>query len=99
MYYNITSPSLHLPCFKPLFVCLCVCACVRVCACARVCVCVRRPSRNSLFVQEGTRMRPSSVGHLVDHVIHASPSLPVFSSNHKSASSTQANSISLDSTP
>ncbi|XP_030198763.1 tyrosine-protein phosphatase non-receptor type 4 isoform X3 [Gadus morhua] len=55
--------------------------------------------RNSLFVQEGTRMRPSSVGHLVDHVIHASPSLPVFSSNHKSASSTQANSISLDSTP
>uniref|UniRef100_A0A3P8P3A3 Tyrosine-protein phosphatase n=1 Tax=Astatotilapia calliptera TaxID=8154 RepID=A0A3P8P3A3_ASTCA len=54
---------------------------------------------NSLFVQEGTRLRPSSVGHLVDHVIHASPSLPVFSSNHKSASSTQANSISLDSTP
>ncbi|XP_024142835.1 tyrosine-protein phosphatase non-receptor type 4 [Oryzias melastigma] len=57
------------------------------------------PSQNSLFVQEGTRLRPSSVGHLVDHVIHASPSLPVFSSNHKSASSTQANSISLDSTP
>lgn len=56
-------------------------------------------NRNSLFVQEGTRLRPSSVGHLVDHVIHASPSLPVFSSNHKSASSTQANSISLDSTP
>ncbi|KAF0026184.1 hypothetical protein F2P81_020921 [Scophthalmus maximus] len=57
-------------------------------------------ARNSLFVQEGTRLRPSSVGHLVDHVIHASPSLPVFSSsNHKSASSTQANSISLDSTP
>ncbi|KAM3835921.1 LOW QUALITY PROTEIN: tyrosine-protein phosphatase non-receptor type 4-like [Diretmus argenteus] len=55
--------------------------------------------RNSLFVQEGTRLRPSSVGQLVDHVIHASPSLPVFSSNHKSASSTQANSISLDSTP
>ncbi|MEQ2173903.1 hypothetical protein GOODEAATRI_002356 [Goodea atripinnis] len=54
---------------------------------------------NSLFVQDGTRLRPSSVGHLVDHVIHASPSLPVFSSNHKSASSTQANSISLDSTP
>lgn len=54
--------------------------------------------RNSMFVQEGTRMRPSSVGHLVDHVIHTSPSLPVFS-NHKSASSTQANSISLDSTP
>ncbi|CAB1347003.1 unnamed protein product [Coregonus sp. 'balchen'] len=54
--------------------------------------------RNSLFVQEGTRMRPLSVGHLVDHVIHASPSLLVFS-NHKSASSTQANSISLDSSP
>uniref|UniRef100_A0A3B5B4H5 Tyrosine-protein phosphatase n=1 Tax=Stegastes partitus TaxID=144197 RepID=A0A3B5B4H5_9TELE len=46
------------------------------------------PNQNSLFVQEGTRIRPSSVGHLVDHVIHASPSLPVFSSNHKSASST-----------
>ncbi|KAJ3592137.1 hypothetical protein NHX12_007266 [Muraenolepis orangiensis] len=57
------------------------------------------PNQNSLFTQEGPRMRPSSVGHLVDHVIHASPSLPVFSSNHKSASSTQANSISLDSTP
>ncbi|XP_078119410.1 tyrosine-protein phosphatase non-receptor type 4 [Sander vitreus] len=58
------------------------------------------PNQNSMFVQEGTRLRPSSVGHLVDHVIHASPSLPVFSSsNHKSASSTQANSISLDSTP
>lgn len=55
-------------------------------------------SRNSLFVQEGPRLRPSSMGHLVDHVIHASPSLPVFS-NHKSASSTQANSISLESTP
>ncbi|KAK7938890.1 hypothetical protein WMY93_002216 [Mugilogobius chulae] len=54
---------------------------------------------NSLFVSEGSRVRPSSVGHLVDHVIHSSPSLPVFSSNHKSASSTQANSISLDSTP
>uniref|UniRef100_A0A672TDY6 Tyrosine-protein phosphatase n=1 Tax=Sinocyclocheilus grahami TaxID=75366 RepID=A0A672TDY6_SINGR len=54
--------------------------------------------RNSLFVQEGPRLRPSSTGHLVDHVIHASPSLPVFS-NHKSASFTQANSISLDSTP
>ncbi|XP_033842502.1 tyrosine-protein phosphatase non-receptor type 4 [Periophthalmus magnuspinnatus] len=57
------------------------------------------PNKNSLFVSEGTRVRPSSVGHLVDHVIHSSPSLPVFSSNHKSASSTQANSISLDSTP
>lgn len=55
-------------------------------------------SRNSLFVQEGPRLRPSSMGHLVDHVIHASPSLPVFS-NHKSASSTQDNSISLESTP
>ncbi|KAK9969348.1 hypothetical protein ABG768_027528 [Culter alburnus] len=55
--------------------------------------------RNSLFVHcEGPRLRPSSMGHLVDHVIHASPSLPVFS-NHKSASSTQANSISLESTP
>ncbi|TSO88059.1 Tyrosine-protein phosphatase non-receptor type 4 [Bagarius yarrelli] len=51
--------------------------------------------RNSLFVQEATRQRPSSMGHLVEHVIHASPSLPVFT-NHKSASSTQANSISLD---
>uniref|UniRef100_A0A8C7L2Z1 Tyrosine-protein phosphatase n=1 Tax=Oncorhynchus kisutch TaxID=8019 RepID=A0A8C7L2Z1_ONCKI len=56
------------------------------------------PNHRNSFVQEGTRMRPSSVGHLVDHVIHASPSLPVFS-NHKSASSTQANSISLDSSP
>ncbi|XP_039538185.1 tyrosine-protein phosphatase non-receptor type 4 isoform X3 [Pimephales promelas] len=54
--------------------------------------------RNSLYVQEGARLRPSSMGHLVDHVIHASPSLPLFS-NHKSASSTQANSISLESTP
>uniref|UniRef100_A0A8C2E705 protein-tyrosine-phosphatase n=1 Tax=Cyprinus carpio TaxID=7962 RepID=A0A8C2E705_CYPCA len=54
--------------------------------------------RNSLFVQEGPRLRPSSMGHLVDHVIQASPSLPIFS-NHKSASSTQANSISLESTP
>ncbi|XP_077071289.1 tyrosine-protein phosphatase non-receptor type 4 [Siphateles boraxobius] len=53
---------------------------------------------NSLFVQEGARLRPSSMGHLVDHVIHASPSLPLFS-NHKSASSTQANSISLETTP
>uniref|UniRef100_A0A8B9K1L7 protein-tyrosine-phosphatase n=1 Tax=Astyanax mexicanus TaxID=7994 RepID=A0A8B9K1L7_ASTMX len=54
--------------------------------------------RNSLFVQEGPRPRPSSMGHLVEHVIHASPSLPAFT-NHKSASSTQANSISLESTP
>ncbi|XP_036808293.1 tyrosine-protein phosphatase non-receptor type 4 isoform X1 [Oncorhynchus mykiss] len=54
--------------------------------------------RNSKFAQE--RLRPSSVGHLLDHVIyydHASP-CPTFT-NHKSASSTQANSISLDSTP
>lgn len=57
------------------------------------------PNHTSLLSAEGTRVRPSSVGHLVDHVIHSSPSLPVFSSNHKSASSTQANSISLDSTP
>ncbi|XP_059355883.1 tyrosine-protein phosphatase non-receptor type 4-like [Carassius carassius] len=56
------------------------------------------PNHRNLFVQEGPRLRPSSMGHLVDHVIHASPSLPVFS-NHKSASSTQANSISLESTP
>uniref|UniRef100_A0A673H6N8 Tyrosine-protein phosphatase n=1 Tax=Sinocyclocheilus rhinocerous TaxID=307959 RepID=A0A673H6N8_9TELE len=53
------------------------------------------PNQNSLFVQEGPRLRPSSMGHLVENVIHASPSLPLFS-NHKSASSTQANSISLD---
>uniref|UniRef100_A0A8C1KZ12 Protein tyrosine phosphatase non-receptor type 4a n=1 Tax=Cyprinus carpio TaxID=7962 RepID=A0A8C1KZ12_CYPCA len=33
-------------------------------------------SKNSLFVQEGPRLRPSSMGHLADHVIHASPSLP-----------------------
>uniref|UniRef100_A0A673H6N2 Tyrosine-protein phosphatase n=1 Tax=Sinocyclocheilus rhinocerous TaxID=307959 RepID=A0A673H6N2_9TELE len=56
------------------------------------------PNQNSLFVQEGPRLRPSSMGHLVENVIHASPSLPLFS-NHKSASSTQANSISLESTP
>uniref|UniRef100_A0A672TGH4 Tyrosine-protein phosphatase n=1 Tax=Sinocyclocheilus grahami TaxID=75366 RepID=A0A672TGH4_SINGR len=54
------------------------------------------PKQNSLFVQEGPRLRPSSMGHLVENVIHASPSLPLFS-NHKSASSTQANSISLES--
>ncbi|MBN3306537.1 PTN4 phosphatase, partial [Amia calva] len=53
--------------------------------------------RNSMFAQEGPRLRPSSVGHLVDHVIHTSPS-QVFA-NHKSPSSTQANSISLDSSP
>uniref|UniRef100_A0A671KK46 Tyrosine-protein phosphatase n=1 Tax=Sinocyclocheilus anshuiensis TaxID=1608454 RepID=A0A671KK46_9TELE len=54
------------------------------------------PKQNSLFVQEGPRLWPSSMGHLVENVIHASPSLPLFS-NHKSASSTQANSISLES--
>ncbi|XP_055785491.1 tyrosine-protein phosphatase non-receptor type 4-like isoform X4 [Salvelinus fontinalis] len=56
------------------------------------------PNQNSKFAQE--RLRPSSVGHLLDHVLyydHASP-CPTFT-NHKSASSTQANSISLDSTP
>ncbi|XP_066543437.1 tyrosine-protein phosphatase non-receptor type 4 isoform X2 [Amia ocellicauda] len=55
------------------------------------------PNQNSMFAQEGPRLRPSSVGHLVDHVIHTSPS-QVFA-NHKSPSSTQANSISLDSSP
>ncbi|XP_064825639.1 tyrosine-protein phosphatase non-receptor type 4-like isoform X2 [Oncorhynchus masou masou] len=56
------------------------------------------PNQNSKFAQE--RLRPSSVGHLLDHVNyhdHASPCQTF--SNHKSASSTQANSISLDSTP
>ncbi|XP_048873028.1 tyrosine-protein phosphatase non-receptor type 4-like isoform X3 [Brienomyrus brachyistius] len=53
--------------------------------------------RDSMFAQNGARQRPSSVGHLVDHTVHSSPS-QVFS-NHKSASSTQANSISLDSSP
>lgn len=51
--------------------------------------------RNSTFNQEGTRLRPSSVGHLVDHVVHVSPG-KVFA-NHRSPSSTQANSIILDS--
>ncbi|XP_028663882.2 tyrosine-protein phosphatase non-receptor type 4 isoform X2 [Erpetoichthys calabaricus] len=55
------------------------------------------PNQSGMFAQEGTRLRPSSVGHLVDHVIHTSPS-EVFA-NHKSPSSTQANSISLDSSP
>ncbi|XP_044244213.1 tyrosine-protein phosphatase non-receptor type 4 isoform X9 [Ursus americanus] len=54
-------------------------------------------SRNSAFTQEGTRLRPSSVGHLVDHVVHTSPS-EVFV-NHRSPSSTQANSIVLESSP
>ncbi|XP_032920469.1 tyrosine-protein phosphatase non-receptor type 4 isoform X1 [Catharus ustulatus] len=53
--------------------------------------------RNSAFAQEGARLRPSSVGHLVDHVVHASPS-EVFV-NHRSPSSTQANSIILESSP
>ncbi|XP_063790054.1 tyrosine-protein phosphatase non-receptor type 4 [Pseudophryne corroboree] len=51
--------------------------------------------RNSTFTQEGTRLRPSSVGHLVDRSIHTSPG-EVFI-NHRSPSSTQANSIILDS--
>uniref|UniRef100_A0A6Q2YQ05 Tyrosine-protein phosphatase n=1 Tax=Esox lucius TaxID=8010 RepID=A0A6Q2YQ05_ESOLU len=56
--------------------------------------------RSSMFAQEGTRQRPSSVGHLLDHVIHHDRASPCKTfSNHKSASSTQANSISLDSTP
>ncbi|KAM8933746.1 tyrosine-protein phosphatase non-receptor type 4 [Pelodytes ibericus] len=51
--------------------------------------------RNSTYAQERTRQRPSSVGHLVDRMIHTSPG-EVFS-NHRSPSSTQANSIILDS--
>uniref|UniRef100_A0AAY4CN88 protein-tyrosine-phosphatase n=1 Tax=Denticeps clupeoides TaxID=299321 RepID=A0AAY4CN88_9TELE len=31
------------------------------------------PHRNSMFAQDGTRVRPSSVGHLVDHVKSFSP--------------------------
>ncbi|XP_071978138.1 tyrosine-protein phosphatase non-receptor type 4 isoform X2 [Engystomops pustulosus] len=50
--------------------------------------------RNATFTQEGTRIRPSSVGHLVEHIVHTSPK--VFT-NHRSPSSTQANSIILDS--
>ncbi|XP_030065811.1 tyrosine-protein phosphatase non-receptor type 4 isoform X4 [Microcaecilia unicolor] len=53
--------------------------------------------RNSAFTQERTRIRPSSVGHLVDRMVHTSPS-EVFA-NHRSPSSTQANSIILDSSP
>ncbi|XP_007257147.3 tyrosine-protein phosphatase non-receptor type 4b isoform X2 [Astyanax mexicanus] len=52
---------------------------------------------HSIFTPDGTRVRPSSIGHLVDHVIDDSPCQAF--NNHKSASSTQANSISLDSTP
>ncbi|XP_075037226.1 tyrosine-protein phosphatase non-receptor type 4 [Mixophyes fleayi] len=51
--------------------------------------------RNSAYTQERTRLRPSSVGHLVDRAIHTSPG-EVFT-NHRSPSSTQANSIILDS--
>lgn len=51
--------------------------------------------RSATFNQEGTRLRPSSVGHLVGHVVHPSPG-KVFT-NHRSPSSTQANSIILDS--
>nr|XP_033801316.1 tyrosine-protein phosphatase non-receptor type 4 isoform X3 [Geotrypetes seraphini] len=51
--------------------------------------------RNSAFTQERTRIRPSSVGHLVDRMVHTSPR-EVFA-NHRSPSSTQANSIILDS--
>ncbi|XP_064143373.1 tyrosine-protein phosphatase non-receptor type 4 isoform X6 [Loxodonta africana] len=53
--------------------------------------------RNSAFTQEGARLRPSSVGHLVDHAVHTSPS--DVSVNHRSPSSTQANSIVLESSP
>ncbi|KAK3528373.1 hypothetical protein QTP86_034129 [Hemibagrus guttatus] len=52
---------------------------------------------HSIFAADGTRIRPSSIGHLVDHVIDDSVCQAF--TNHKSASSTQANSISLDSTP
>ncbi|XP_051978355.1 tyrosine-protein phosphatase non-receptor type 4b isoform X2 [Xyrauchen texanus] len=55
------------------------------------------PNHNSVFTAEGARVRPSSIGHLVDHVIDHSPCQTF--TNHQSASSTQANSISLDSTP
>ncbi|XP_041505170.1 tyrosine-protein phosphatase non-receptor type 4 isoform X3 [Microtus oregoni] len=53
--------------------------------------------RSSAFTQEGTRVRPSSVGHLVDHVVHTSPSDGFV--NQRSPSSTQANSIVLESSP
>ncbi|CAH7193057.1 Ptpn4 [Phodopus roborovskii] len=53
--------------------------------------------RNSAFAQEGTRVRPSSVGHLVDHMVHTSPSDDFV--NQRSPSSTQANSIVLESSP
>ncbi|KAG8432133.1 hypothetical protein GDO86_016677 [Hymenochirus boettgeri] len=53
--------------------------------------------RNSTFPKERSHLRPSSVGHLVDRTIHTSPG-KVFA-NHRSPSSTQANSIILDSPP
>ncbi|XP_012876122.1 PREDICTED: tyrosine-protein phosphatase non-receptor type 4 [Dipodomys ordii] len=53
--------------------------------------------RNSVFTQEGNRVRPSSVGHLVDHVVH--PSASEIFVNERSPSSTQANSIVLESSP
>uniref|UniRef100_A0A8C1THR3 protein-tyrosine-phosphatase n=1 Tax=Cyprinus carpio TaxID=7962 RepID=A0A8C1THR3_CYPCA len=54
-------------------------------------------SQTNTHNANGARVRPSSIGHLVDHVIDDSPCQTF--TNHKSASSTQANSISLDSTP
>ncbi|KAM9085406.1 tyrosine-protein phosphatase non-receptor type 4 isoform 4-T4 [Megaptera novaeangliae] len=53
--------------------------------------------RNSAFTQEGTRLRPSSVGHLVGHVVHTCPGEALV--RHRSPSSTQANSIVLESSP
>ncbi|XP_036714179.1 tyrosine-protein phosphatase non-receptor type 4 isoform X3 [Balaenoptera musculus] len=53
--------------------------------------------RNSAFTQEGTRLRPSSVGHLVGHVVHTCPGEAFV--RHRSPSSTQANSIVLESSP
>lgn len=53
--------------------------------------------RNSAFTQEGTRLRPSSVGHLVDRVVHTSQREGLVS--HRSPSSTKANSITLESSP
>ena len=60
-------------------------------------LCFSSFSRSSAFTQEGTRVRPSSVGHLVDHVVHTSPSDGFV--NQRSPSSTQANSIVLESSP
>lgn len=50
--------------------------------------------RTSAFTQEGNRPRPSSVGHLVEHSVRTSP-VEMYA-NHRSPSSTQANSIILD---